>query len=51
VREGLDFIVSFTLIGAAAIVVAVAITVGIFLIIRRRSQSDSGRAESIRNHR
>jgi hypothetical protein len=37
VREGLDFIVSFTLVGAAVIVVVVAITVGIFLFVRRRS--------------
>ena len=50
-REGLDFVVSFTLIGAAAIVVVVAITVGVFLIIRRRSQSDSGRAQTVRNDR
>jgi hypothetical protein len=36
-REGLDFVVSFTLAGAAVIAVLVAITVGIFMLVRRRS--------------
>ena len=36
-REGLDFVVQFTLIGAAAIVIVVAVTVGVFLFVRRRS--------------
>jgi hypothetical protein len=38
VREGLDFVVSFTLAGVAAIVVVVALTVGVFLLFRRRSE-------------
>ena len=44
-REGLDFVVSFTLVGAAVIVVVVAITVGVFLIIRRRSSRGQPAAE------
>lgn len=42
-REGLDFVVFFTLVGAAVVVVLVAITVGIFLIVRRRSQAGQAR--------
>ena len=38
-REDLSFVVSFTLAGAAVVVVLVAITVGVFLIIRRRSKT------------
>jgi uncharacterized membrane protein HdeD (DUF308 family) len=43
VREGLDFVVSFTLVAAAVVVGVVAITVGIFLIVRRRSQAGQSR--------
>jgi hypothetical protein len=43
VREGLDFVVRFTLAGAAAVVVVVAITVAVFLIVRRRSQAGPAR--------
>jgi hypothetical protein len=43
VREGLDFVVSFTLVATAVIVAVVAITVGVFLIVRRRSQTGSAR--------
>jgi hypothetical protein len=39
VREGLDFVVLFTLAGVAAIVVVVLITVGVFLLFRKRSES------------
>lgn len=42
-REGLDFVLWFTLVAAAVVVVMVAITVGIFLIVRRRSQAGSAR--------
>jgi hypothetical protein len=41
VREGLDFVVWFTLAGAAAIVLVVALTVGVFLIFRRHSKSSA----------
>ena len=40
-REDLDFVVWFTLAGAAVVVVVVAFTVGVFLIVRRRSKARS----------
>jgi hypothetical protein len=43
VHENLDFVVAFTLVGAAVIVVVVAISVGVFLIVRRRSQAGTAR--------
>src|SRR6185503_2902989 len=39
VHEGLDFVLQFTLIISAAVIVLVAITVAIFLYVRRRSRS------------
>jgi hypothetical protein len=39
VREGLDFVVRFTLLGTAAVLVLVGISVAIFLVVRQRSRS------------
>jgi heme/copper-type cytochrome/quinol oxidase subunit 2 len=39
VHEGLDFVIHFTLIISAVVVVLVAITAAIFLYVRRRSRS------------
>jgi hypothetical protein len=39
VHEGLDFILRFTLYVSAVVVVLVAITVAIFLYVRRQSRS------------
>ena len=41
VYEGLDFILRFTLLVSAAVIVLVAITVAIFLYVRRRSRSEN----------
>lgn len=38
-NDGLDFILRFTVIVSAAVVVLVAISVAIFLYVRRRSRS------------
>ncbi len=39
VHEGLDYVLRFTLIISAAVIVLVALTVAIFLYVRRRSRS------------
>jgi hypothetical protein len=39
VHEGLDFVLRFTLLVSAGVIVLVAITVAIFLYVRRRSRS------------
>jgi hypothetical protein len=39
VHEGLDFVLRFTLIISAVVIVLVAITAAIFLYVRRRSRS------------
>jgi hypothetical protein len=39
VHEGFDFVLRFTLIISAAVILLVAITVAIFLYVRRRSRS------------
>ncbi len=38
-REGLGFVLSFTLIGMGVVIVALAISVALFLLLRRHSNA------------
>ncbi len=38
-REGLGFVLSFTLIGVAVVILTVAISVALFMVMRHRSKA------------
>lgn len=42
VRENLDYVVWFTLVWSAVVGVLVAVSVGIFLFVRRQSRAEGG---------